>query len=251
MGRDREQGSDRMPETHWSLVADAGAEQVTRRREALAELLQLYLPAMRAHLVFRCNLPPERAEDVLQEFTAQKILERNLLAHADRKRGKFRTFLLTALDRFAFNWARDQHAEKRMPGRGWAAIDEDGQCADRQPSPPAAFDIAWARQTIDEALRRMRRECETAQRQAVWGVFECRIVAPNLEGKPMPDYRQLVERFGLSSPSQASNLLVTAKRMFARALRSVVGEYARNEREIDEELIDLQAILARHDRLAF
>jgi hypothetical protein len=66
-----------------------------------------------------------------------------------------------------------------------------------------------------------------------------------LEGKPSPSYQELVERFGFSSPTQASNMLVTAKRTYARVLRSVIGEYARDEQEIDDELADLQAILAR------
>jgi hypothetical protein len=45
-------------------------------------------------------------------------------------------------------------------------------------------------------------------------------------------------------------MLVTAKRMYVRVLRSVIGEYARDEQEIDDELADLQAILARCGRAA-
>lgn len=251
MGRHREHGSDRMPETHWSLVADAAVGDPAGRRAALSKLLPLYLPAMRAHLVLRRNLPREAAEDVLQEFLAQKVLESNLLEHADRRLGKFRTFLLTALDRFVFNWVRDRRAGKRMPGGGVAALDDDWECADRELPPPVAFDVAWARQVIDEALRRMRRECDASGRLDVWGLFECRVVAPNLEGQPPPGYGQLVTRFKLSSPSQASNLLVTAKRMFARALQSVVGEYTEDNEEMKEELAELHAILARHGGQAF
>ncbi len=82
----------------------------------------------------------------------------------------------------------------------------------------------------------------------VWGVFEVRILAPILQGTEPADYRELVERFGLRSPSQASNVLITGKRMFERVLRSVVAEYARDERDVDEEIGELREILARSKR---
>jgi len=77
------------------------------------------------------------------------------------------------------------------------------------------------------------------------GVFECRLLAPALEGTDPVDYGELVRRFGLQSPSQASNVLVTAKRMYARTLRGVVAEYSGDAAEIEAEIGDLHRILAR------
>jgi len=76
-------------------------------------------------------------------------------------------------------------------------------------------------------------------------VFECRVVKPILDGSPPADYRELVERFGFRSPSQASNALTTAKRMYARSLRAAVGQYAGDHAEIETELADLKQALAR------
>jgi hypothetical protein len=45
---------------------------------------------------------------------------------------------------------------------------------------------------------------------------------------------------------QAANALVTAKRMFTRILRGVIGEYESDEEEIDSEIDDLHKILARN-----
>jgi hypothetical protein len=75
-------------------------------------------------------------------------------------------------------------------------------------------------------------------------VFESRVVSPIREGTEPSDYRELVRRFGFQSPSQASNVLMTAKRMYARLLRSVVGQYARSDREIETEIAELRSILA-------
>ncbi len=237
-------GNARFPSTHWSLVAQAGQRDAQSKREAIGRLVERYFPALRAHLIYTKRLRPDRADDLLQEFTASKILEKDLLAQADRQLGKFRTFLLTALDRFALNQMRNEGARKRAPaagarleGGGWA---ENLPC---QQGPADTFDIAWARGVIDQAVTQMHTECEKSGRMDVWGVFECRILGPTLEGTEPLDYRQLVERFGFRSPSEASNVLVTAKRMYARTLRSVVGQYARDDEEIGSEIAELREIL--------
>src|SRR4051794_36682601 len=95
----------RFPTTRWSLVARAGESgdaAEAARREALGVILGRYLPALRAHLLAR-RVPAGWVDDLLQGFIADKVIEYNLLGYADRGRGKFRTFLLTALDRFAAN----------------------------------------------------------------------------------------------------------------------------------------------------
>lgn len=238
------EGPESFPQTQWSLVGRAGVSDQQGRRQALGQLLPMYLPAMRAHLLAHKGLSPEQADDVIQEFVARKILEKNLIGQADRQLGKFRTFLLTALDRFLLNWLRDHQSARRSPTRPMVALEDQAEPASRDERPSDAFDVAWARQVIAKALRQMRAECEAAGRREVWAMFECRVVGPILEGKPPTDYRDLVQRFGLHSPTQASNLLVTAKRMYARALRAVIAQYAADEEEIDSELAELQAVLA-------
>jgi hypothetical protein len=106
------------------------------------------------------------------------------------------------------------------------------------------FDIAWARGVIDQAVTQMRAECEKSGRTDVWSVFEYRILEPTLEGSEPLSYQQLVERFGFRSPSEASNILVTAKRMYARTLRGVVGQYACDDGEVESEIAELRKILA-------
>jgi len=238
-------GDARFPTTHWSLVARAGQDAAEAKRQALGELLTRYLPALRAHLLHGKRLPPEDADDLLQEFVAAKILEKELLGRADAELGRFRTFLLISLDRFLIDRFREDGARKRSPGEGRLRVlgDEAGQLPANQPSD--AFDLAWARNVIDQTVQVMRAECESSGREDVWGVFECRLLGPMLHGaEPIP-YEDLVKRFGLQSPSQASNLLMTAKRVFARALRAVVGEYARESDEIEAEIRELMEVLAR------
>ncbi len=244
MAPDWHEGPPRFPTTSWSLVALAGQDDQTQR-EALGQLLSRYMPALQAHLIQAKGLAPDRADDMIQDFVTAKILQRDLIARADQQRGKFRTFLLTALDRFLLNRLRDQGAKKRSASAAAEPLGERDEQLAAGPGPSDAFDVAWARSVLSEALGRMRTHCETSGRMDVWSVFECRVLGPILEGTEAPDYRELVRRFGFQSPSQASNLLTTAKRTFARTLRSVVGEYAGSEEEIAEELGELHEILAR------
>ena len=101
------------------------------------------------------------------------------------------------------------------------------------------------RTVIEQALERMKKECNAKDRANVWGVFEVRLLRPVFEGSPPPHYRELVRQFGFRSPIEAANVLTTAKRMFRRNLRSVVEEYVADPRDIEHELRELRAIVAR------
>ncbi|MFI5381229.1 MAG: RNA polymerase sigma factor [Tepidisphaerales bacterium] len=227
------------PTTNWSQIALAGHDDTGVRREALRGLLCRYLRPMQIHLRLRQKLDADAAEEVVQAFLVSKVLEQQFFAKADRGKGRFRTFLLTALDRFASNAARNDRGRQR------ASLDEVPEPADPAPGADDGFDAAWAREVIRHALGRMRDECERHGRQDVWSVFEGRLIAPALDdAQPVP-YAQLVDRLQLGSPAEGFNLLATAKRTFARALRSVVGEYEMGQAGIEEEIAALQAALAR------
>jgi RNA polymerase sigma-70 factor (ECF subfamily) len=217
-----------------------------RGREALGQLLACYLPALQTHLVRGRGMAPDDSEDVVQEFVASKILEKGLIGQADRQLGKFRTFLLTSLDRFLVDWIRQQNSKKRSPGeKGVVSLGDGAQCVQSHSTSSDVFDVAWARDVLAETLRRMRQHCQAEGRMDLWGVFECRVADPVLKRTEPVDFQQLVVRFGFSSPAQASNVLITAKRMCARTLRSVVAEYTRNEEETESEIAELRGILAR------
>lgn len=232
------------PVTHWSSVERAGQGQPDRKREALGKLLVRYLPALRAYLVLKKRIPYEKAEDLLHDFVVNKVLEKDIIARADKDIGKFRTFLLTALDRFVSNRLRDEKAKKRNPAGGLLISVDDGlDPPDGSEGPADVFDVAWAREVIAEALRRMEAECVNSERTDIWAIFECRILQPTLEGTKPLDYREIVGRFGFKSPTQAANALITAKRMYQRYLRSVIAEYAEDD-QVDSEIEELKQILA-------
>jgi len=234
------------PTTDWSLVGHAGDELDGRRRAALDELLRRYWPALKAHLVIARRIDPHDADDLLQSFIADKVLERNLVGVAEPAKGRFRGLLVAALDHYAANELRRRSSRKRAAERAVSLEAHDQDCRWAAVAPPdQVFDVMWARQLLHEVAARMKTECLAAGRESWWGVFESRVLAPALEGTAPLGYEELVARFGFPSPVQASNALMTAKRMFARLLRATVAEYALDSEDIDTEIRDLERIVSQ------
>ncbi len=231
------------PSTRWSLVVLVKEQDSQGRRAAIDELVRLYRPALLAHLLYRKRIERHRAEDLLQGFVTRKLVEHDLLAKADAARGRCRSLLLKSLEHYVIDELRkESHA-------GEAGID-----AAEVPSPPAAdvFEVEWARQLLQETLSRMRAECWKKGRADLWELFQCRVVAPVLQGSPPPPYQKLVEQFGFRSAEQATNALVTAKRQFERTLGAVIAETecVASEKDLQAEIADLCRILKNAGPLA-
>lgn len=229
--------SSMFPTTQWTGVRHAGQSGA-----ALAQLLPRYLRPLRTYLLLQRKFSPDKADDLLQGFLAEKVLERNLVEHADRERGRFRTFLLVALNRYISNQLRDERSAKR-PADGLSELIAD-TAQDDMPGPAEAFEVAWAKQVLADAAARMMGECRSAGREDVWGVFEGRVLSPTLEGAQPVSYEDLTQQYQLDGVEATRNLLVTGKRMFARSIRGVVREYIGDESLVEQEITELRQLLA-------
>ena len=108
------------PTTDWSWV----------HGKALDNLLQQYRSALRAHLVFRMRVDRNRADDLVQGFIAEKILQRDLLAQADPAKGKFRALLVKSLERYTIDQFRKDRARRAVE-----SLDDEGRPRDEPRSP--------------------------------------------------------------------------------------------------------------------
>ena len=238
-------GYHSFPMTNWSLIGRAGQAN-DAHREALNELLRRYWPALKTHLLIKQRIDSNDADDLVQSFIENKILERDLVGVADCQRGRFRTLLATALDNYVATQFEQRAARKRVHERA-ASLDDDKlqHAAVHQELPDQSFDVAWAREVLNQTLSRMEDECQQSSRPDVWQVFDLRIRTPILDGVEPLGYAEIVQRFSFQSPSQASNVLITAKRMFARLMRDVISEYVMSDEELNAELSELELILAK------
>lgn len=224
----------RFPTTHWSLIHRVGVDATPGSREQLGRLLETYRLPMYAHLRAK-GISHEQAEDLIQDFTLE-ILNKNLLAIADPQRGKFRTLLLTALDRFVIGRHRYDTAAKRAPEELLSLDTPDAATAStHDPSPALVFERCWAIDVLAQTLAEMKKQCEASEDAARWSVFESRFAAPLLDDAPVPEYDDLALRFGLKDGKAAMNLLVTGKRQFARILREIVRDYVTRGADAEKE----------------
>ena len=226
------------PSTRWTVVELAGQPDGTAQFGALGALLANYRPPMLTYLRWRWSMSAEQAEDVVQSFILKKVLEKRLLARADRERGSFRAFLRKALDYFAIDlWKAKKAVDGAVP------LEEVEQRLSSDDGGMDVFDEAWVREVLAEAAGRMREMCQREARDEIWGIFEARVLAPAVDGTRAASYEILMERFGIQTPGQAHNLLVTAKRWYERCLKDVIAEYAPGQEE--DEIRELIAIVAR------
>src|SRR4051812_38820201 len=94
------------PSTHWSLVEQAAQSDYSHKQDALSALVIRYTPALRTYLVRSMGLDIDHAEDVLQQFILTKLVEQEVIQSAEQARGRFRSFLVATLERFALNSLR-------------------------------------------------------------------------------------------------------------------------------------------------
>jgi RNA polymerase sigma-70 factor (ECF subfamily) len=106
---------DRFATTHWSIVVSAGASQSPEAHRALATLCENYWFPLYA-FVRRTGHSAEDAQDLTQEFFV-RLLDKHFLAAADSKKGRFRTFLITAVKCFLANEYDRVQAKKRGGGQ--------------------------------------------------------------------------------------------------------------------------------------
>ena len=233
------------PVTQWTMVDRAATVSTDAGFQALEDLLARYRPALSTYLVYVKKVNPDQAQDYIQGFLARKVLEGELLAQADKAKGRFRTYLLTAFNRYIQNEIEKQRAQKRTPDGGFVDLDE-ALDADAGVVPGSSiYDMAWAQEIINECVKRVREECSASGRSQYWLLFEARVIDPILHGMEAPSYEDLMSRVSFDSPVQASNALITVKRMFARTIKKIIGEYADGEDAIEQELDQLRDIFAQ------
>jgi len=230
--------------THWSVVLEAGQAGSIEADSALAELCRTYWYPLYAY-VRRFGHAPEVAEDLTQEFFA-RLLEKNYLATADRKRGKFRWFLLTAFKCFLANEHDRATAQKR--GGGVPLVALDGLSAEERyglepndpVSPDRLFDLRWALDVLDRARRSLEAE-QTAGGRAE-RFFRLAQYLPG--GQPTADYATTGTSLGMSEGSVKQEVH-RLKRRYGDLLRAEIGRTVASSEEVDEEIRYLIDVISR------
>jgi DNA-directed RNA polymerase specialized sigma24 family protein len=158
--------------TRWSLILSAAnsRSEEQKARDALEELCRIY---WRPVFVFVCRrgYSIQDAQDLTQDFFV-KILEPAWLQHAGVNRGRFRSLLLTSLQNFLVKAAEKTHTRgggvEFVSWDDWMAeapsqLSISAHALDSLPA-ERLFDFRWATTVVEQALRRLREECEGKDR---------------------------------------------------------------------------------------
>jgi RNA polymerase sigma-70 factor (ECF subfamily) len=231
------------PTTHWSVVLSAGEGSLPNAQAALERLCRAYWYPLYVY-VRRHGRSVEEAQDLTQEFFA-RLLQKKYLRHADPARGRFRSFLLTALKRFLVNdWEKGRAARRGagQPSISWDQremetrflVEPADQC-----TPEKAFEKRWAVTVLKHVLEQLRDEftasgkAERFERLKIllWGE------------KGSPPYARVAAELDLTEAA----LKVAVHRLrerYRELLRAEVAHTVARPEEVDDELRHLIAVIS-------
>ncbi|MEX0610757.1 MAG: sigma factor [Pirellulales bacterium] len=234
----------RFATTHWSVVLAAGQRGSADAADALAKLCTAYWYPLYAY-VRRQGLDAETAQDLTQEFFA-RLLEKNYLAQADRARGSFRAFLLTAMKHFLANeWDRVR-AKKR--GGGQRPISLDLAAAENryraepldELSPDRIFERRWALTLLEQTLCRLRQRYENAGKLDVFERLKVFLTGSETQ---LP-YTKIGAEWR-TSEGAVKVAVYRMRRRYRDLLRAEIAQTVSSPAEIEEEIRDLFTALGR------
>ena len=209
---------------------------------ALAALCETYWYPLYAY-VRRLGYQAEDAQDLVQGFFAA-LLEKHYVKAAERERGRFRSFLLTALKRFLLKQRERAHTQKRGGTARPVSLDfESGEGRySLEPShdvtPEAIYQRRWALTVLDRAIVRLRQTCVDAGKVES---FEC--LKTFLTGETCaPPYEQVARDLAISEGA-VKVAVHRLRRRYRDLLRSEIARTVADPQDVEEELRYLLAVL--------
>jgi len=230
--------------TRWTLVLRAAqGGQSPEGRHALEELCRLYWDPVYA-FVRRSGHSREDGQDLTQEFFA-RLLAKNDLAQADRSKGRFRSFLLTAIKHFLANeWDRSR-ALKRGGSVTFVPLEVSDSDAlhtldpGHELTPEKMFERQWALTLLGRVLARLGAEYAEDGREKTFATLK-----PFLTDDAAPGTTaEIATRLGISEGS----LKVTIHRLrrrYRELLRAEIAQTVGDPSEVDEEIRHLFSAFA-------
>ena len=224
--------------TRWSLILDA-RQGPDVAHAALEQICRAYRGPVLSY-VRRAGYSPADAEDLTQDFFT-RFLERAWHANADPARGRFRSYLLTALRRFLFDARDSANAKKRGGGKQQVEFDDGFEhvAASSSESPEEAFTRHWMNTVLERALHRLRGEALAAGKGPVFD----RLVGFMAESPEASVYRDLGTELGLRPNTIAVNVHRLRQRLRALVRQELLQTVADPE-ALDSESRELRNSLA-------
>ena len=220
----------------------AGQTQTPESKEALATLCEKYWQPLYAY-TRRRGYTVEQAQDLTQEFFA-RLIEKNYLAAARPDRGRFRSFLLTALKHFLAKELECARAQKRGGGQVLLSLDFDAaeggyqaKVADDE-TPETVYERRWAVTLLDQSLRRLRTEYAQTGKEILF----CHLKEFLTSGGSRTPYAQVAVKLGISEGA-VKVAVHRLRNRFGALLREEVAQTLPSPIYVEDELRGLFSVL--------
>ncbi|SPE56257.1 RNA polymerase, sigma-24 subunit, ECF subfamily [Verrucomicrobia bacterium] len=228
--------------THWSLIVSVQGPDSPESSAALEQLCRTYWPPLYAFARCRGH-SPEDARDLTQQFFA-RLLEKDYLRTVHPARGKFRTFLLTAMQHFLANeWTRARR-QKRGGGQVLFSLDDDsagaaygGEPADEMTA-EKILDRRWAMTVLEVTMSNLAKECSAAGKAALFDSLKHTLAGE----KSKNTMHNVADRLSMSEGA-VKIALHRLRRRYGELLREEIARTVSRPEEIEEELRHLRAAL--------
>jgi RNA polymerase sigma-70 factor (ECF subfamily) len=230
--------------THWSVVLKAAGAPSPEGSEALENLCRTYWPPLYAYVRRKGN-PPHDAQDLTQGFFA-RLLSGNYLGTVAPEKGKFRSFLLAALNHFLSDERDRARAIKRGGGKPLVSLDDENAESLYQEeavsglTPEQSFEKRWASTVLDQAFQKLRQEMIASNKETLFDQLKPFLA----EESPDRAYASIGSALGMS----ANTVAVAVRRLRQRYrdfLRSEIADTVASPDEVEEELRYLVTVLGR------
>jgi DNA-directed RNA polymerase specialized sigma24 family protein len=212
--------------THWSLI-EGIKEHIDKDWALIGLLLERYWKPVYCYLR-RKGYDNEQAKDLTQDFFHEVVLNRSLIERADQSKGRFRSFLLNALNKYLVDEKRKEQAKKRIPQDKLVPLDISHPPLLPQKvsqlDPEQCYDYVWKIDLLERALAELKQWYFGRAMETHWYLFRDRLLRPSLEGVEAPAFSQLSKRYGIQDDTKASNMLGTVKRQFQKILTKHVRQ---------------------------
>lgn len=213
--------NSRFQTTEWTKILNS-----TLGESILTELYTKYWRPVYKYLRRR-GYGNEEAKDLIQGFFSEKVLGQQLLQKADRAKGKFRTFLLTAIKNYAIDRLRQE--------RPTSALDDTCEQPSTVSSPEFDFDLVWAEELLQKVLTELETECRNNSKEAHWEIFRAWLLEPEVSDVKL-DMSAICAQHGVDHPDKAYNMIANIKGRFRKILRRHLSRHADSEAEVDDEI---------------
>ncbi len=223
------------PETHWTLLLEAGKEDPGRAAVALGKLCAVYREPILDWLL-AAGLTEDQANDATQDLMHHLLAQGNLKGY-QRERGRFRYYLLAILR----NLLRDQFAARTSLKRGGhslqVVLEPDKLAAPCSP-PDNELDRGFARVVHARALENVRERWEQSNRLPRFAALHPYVFRRPSNG----EYGVVARQLGMQ-PAQIKRSVFDLREDYFDAFREEVARLVVPE-ELGEEIRHLIGLLA-------